>query len=183
MLRLIDAKNAQLSSVSEAEKRGIRLAILNYDIQAVKLQKSADELFLQAIALQEKTVSSFVSEVETELTISQNNKPKFAILSKSPYSTTNPIPIDEPLPDGVVYKIQLGAFSRALPTNAFRGLSPVSGEKLDSGATKYYVGLFWMYTDADDALRKVREYGFKDAFIVAFFNRKPVSSERAKQLE
>ena len=184
MLRLIDAQNALLSTVPESEKRGIRLAILNYDIQASKFQKIADDFFQQAVVLTEKQVNNNSSDVDTGLTVLEGREaPKFAILSKSPYSATNPIPIDEPLPDGVVYKIQLGAFSKALPISTFKGLSPLSGEILQSGATKYYVGLFWLYDDAYDALRKVREYGFKDAFIIAFYNRKPISAERAKQLE
>jgi N-acetylmuramoyl-L-alanine amidase len=54
---------------------------------------------------------------------------------------------------------------------------------LDNGITKYYVGLFRRFTDADDALRKVREYGYKDAYIVAFYNQKTINPERAKQLE
>jgi len=184
VLRLIDAQNVLLSSVPESEKRGIRLVILNYGIQASKFQKSADEHFQQTVVIVEKQTNINSLEVDTSLTVLENRKaPNFSILSKSPYSDSNQIPIDEPLPDGVVYKIQLGAFSKALPPNTFKGLSPLSGEKLVSGATKYYVGMFWLYDDAYDALRKVRELGFKDAFIISFYNRKPISAERARQLE
>ena len=104
-------------------------------------------------------------------------------MPQSPYSETNPIPIDNPLPDGVVYKIQLGAFSKPLATNTFKGLSPISGERLPSGITKYYVGLFRRFADAEDALRKVHEYGFKESYIIAFYNSKTINPERAKQLE
>ena len=184
MLRMVNSLNALLITAPESEKRSIRLAILNYDIQAVKFQKQADDLFQQVIALKEINEKSNIPDAESPLEDTQmKDKPKFDILSKSPYSANNPIPIDEPLPDRVAYKIQLGAFSKTLPANAFRGLSPISGEKMENGATKYYVGLFWQYNDADEALRKVRDYGFKDAFIVSFYNRKPISSERARQLE
>ena len=61
MLRLIDAQNALLSTAPQAAKRGIQLAILNYDIQALKYQKSADEQFQKAISFKEMTTKSAVS--------------------------------------------------------------------------------------------------------------------------
>ena len=171
---------------------------LNDAAQAAALQKTANEWFARAVALEETPVASTTSNTETmdqETESAANEEPEenretkivraseFAILSKSPYSTANPPPVNVPLPDGVAYKIQLGAFSKQLPANAFKGLTPISGEKLSNGVTKYFAGLFRRFTDADDALRKVREYGFKDAFIVAFFNQKTISTERARQLE
>lgn len=171
---------------------------LNDKAQAAALQKTANEWFARAVALEETPVAATTGNNETTI---QETEPaadeepeekreakivrasEFAILSKSPYSTANPPPVNVPLPDGVAYKIQLGAFSKQLPANAFKGLTPISGEKLSNGVTKYFAGLFCCFADADDALRKVREYGFKDAFIVAFFNQKTISTERARQLE
>ena len=191
LLRLADAKTALLSTAPESEKRGIRLAISSYKMQSATFQNLADEQFKQAAALEAAKENNTAPEAEIIDADTATNEPEtkikpepeFAILSKSPYSADNPIPIDEPLPDGVVYKIQLGAFAKALPVSTFKGLTPLSGEKLENGVTKYYAGLFRLYGDADDALRKVREYGFKDAYIIAFYNCKPVNPERAKQLE
>ena len=193
--RLVEAQTVELSTVSESGRVGIMIAIYNNDTRAVALQQLANERFEQAGAYEqtsarpaivnaraaEHNAISEMTQTDTEIVIIKESK--FAILFKSPYSAANPIPVDEPLPDGVAYKIQLGAFSRTLSANTFKGLTPISGEKLENGVTKYYVGLFWRYSDADDALRKVREYGFKDAFIAAFFNNKSISPERARQLE
>jgi len=199
--RLADMQVLALPAASESAKNGIRIAIRAYEAQTAAFQKKAGEYFTRAVALEKEFVPK-VAENEVSLpdipdtdTIAeaninpeaqkpQNTQPtEFAILSKSPYTASNPVPVDEPLPDGVAYKIQLGAFSKALPVNAFRGLTPLSGEKLPNGITKYYVGLFRYFSDAEDALRKVHQYGFKDAYIVAFFNRLTINTNRARQLE
>ncbi|MDR1153287.1 MAG: hypothetical protein LBL04_01145 [Bacteroidales bacterium] len=197
MQRLVESQVLSLATAPESKKSGIKLTIRDYDAQAVSLQKKANECFAQAVAFNGLTVaagnaisasepvdSAVISEAAFHKAEPQSiPEPEFAILSRSPYSAVNPIPVDEPLPDGVVYKIQLGAFSKPLPANAFKGLTPLSSEKLANGIAKYYVGLFRRFTDGDDALRKVREYGFKDAYMVAFYNRKIINPERAKQLE
>jgi hypothetical protein len=197
MQRLVEAQVLALATAPESKKNDIKLTIRDYDTQAVALQKKANECFAQAVTFDGLTVaagnaisagepldSAVISEAAFHKAESQSiPEPEFSILSKSPYSAANPIPVDEPLPDGVVYKIQLGAFSKPLPANTFKGLTPLSSEKLANGITKYYVGLFRRFTDGDDALRKVREYGFKDAYMVAFYNRKIINSDRAKQLE
>ena len=199
MQRQVEALTLALTTASEAGKNGIRMTIRDYDAQAVILQREANEWFAQVIALEEALMSVATGDTvsltemvdsvamaevafrKTETVVSP--EPEFAILSQSPYSVTHPAPVDEMLPDGVVYKIQLGAFSKPPPANTFKGLTPISGETTANGLIRYYVGLFSRFAAADDALRKVREYGFKDAFIVAFYNRKTINPERARQLE
>jgi len=199
MQRQAETLTLTLATSSESEKNGIRMAIRDHDAQAMALQKKANEWFAQAIApeetsmpvatndsvsLTEKVDSVAIAEAAVRKTvISIPKEPEFAILYQSPYSAANPLPIDNILPDGVVYKIQLGAFSKPAPANTFKGLTPISGETSANGLIRYYVGLFKQFAAADDALRKVREYGFKDAFIVAFYNRKTINPERARQLE
>jgi len=179
MQRLVEASVLALSTTPNTMKEEMRTAMRDAEAQAKALQEKANEWFSQAATLQEATVStSSCCDVSSVVHVSE-----FAILPKSPYSAANPAPIDQPLPDGVVYKIQLGAFSRPLAPNTFRGLTPISGEKLDNGLTKYYVGFFTQFVDAADALRIVHQYGFNDAFIIAFFNRRTIHLDRAKQLE
>jgi hypothetical protein len=170
MQRLVEAQVVTLSTAPEAEKNDIKNAIRDQEVLTVALQTKANEWFDQATVFELRTVNS-------------DSLSFFAILPKSPYSEANPVPVDIPLPDGVVYKIQLGAYSKPLAANAFKGLSPLSSETLDNGVTKYYTGLFRRFSDADDALRKVHEYGYKNAFIVAFYNRKTIHTGRARQLE
>lgn len=194
--RVTEELTLSLSTVPESGKSGIRIAIRNSDAQAVAYQKKANEQFAEAGKYEEKPVNALASKTEPVsekipvLTTDISQKPdtntiveEFSIVSNSPYSAANPIPVDQALPDGVIYKIQLGAFGKPVPASTFKGLTPLSGEKLPNGATKYYAGLFRQYAKADDALRKIHEYGFKDAFIVSFHNQKAINLNRAKQIE
>ena len=196
MQRRAEALTLALAAAPEAEKSRIRIAIRNSDAQAVALQKKADEWFAQAVAFETPIVAAdtalsadmtdleAIAEAMTEKTETVSiQEPEFAILPAPPYSAARPIPVDDALPDGVVYKIQLGAFSKPVVANTFKGMTPLSGETSATGITKYYVGLFRKFAAADEALRKVRDYGFKDAFIVAFYNRRTITQERARQLE
>ena len=197
--RIVETQVMALTKASEPQKNEIKNTIRDYEAQAAVLQKRANDCFAQAATSESnapvQTVVKDVAKMEDPIEIAESTevsksiepkstpKSEFAILPKSPYSVANPVPVDEPLPDGVAYKIQLGAFSKPVSTNTFKGLTPLSGEKLANGITKYYVGLFLRFADAADALRKVHEYGFKDAFIIAFYNQKTINPERAKQLE
>ena len=172
MQRVVDAQVLALNTARESEKNGIRKAIRSHEAMTSALQKRANEWFIQAVAFETYALMP-VADLYHE----------FAILPKSPYSAENPAPVDVPVPNGVIYKIQLGVFRNPSAANTFKGLTPLSGEMLDNGAIKYYAGLFSRFADADHALRKVHEYGFKDALIVAFYNQKPINTGRARQLE
>jgi hypothetical protein len=66
----------------------------------------------------------------------------------------------------------------------FKGITPVYGFRSEgTDMTNYYGGMFRKYTDASNALPKVKTAGFRDAFIVALMDRKIVSMERAAVLE
>jgi len=109
---------------------------------------------------------------------------EFKIVSKTPYKSTSDIPLNKPLPDGLLYRIQMGAFSKTIEPDRFKGIVPINGETIQNSAvTKYYAGMFSKMTDAEKALNKIHEYGFKDAYIVSFFNGRYIPINRAKELE
>ena len=105
----------------------------------------------------------------------------FSIMQSSPYSENNPIPIAN-LPGGLIYRIQLGAFSNTVPDNTFGGLAPVSKEEV-SHNTKYYVGYFKSITEARQALNKIKKYGYPDAFVVSYYEREKISVQQAREIE
>jgi hypothetical protein len=43
--------------------------------------------------------------------------------------------------------------------------------------------MFKYFTEADNSLNKVKEHGFKEAFIVAYYNTKKIPVDRAKEFE
>lgn len=109
---------------------------------------------------------------------------EFQIVEVSPYGPNNPIPVDEVMPQGVLYRIQLGAYSNPVSIQSFKGMIPISGEKVSGGKiTKYYVGKFATLSNAEKALSSVKGLGFKDAFIVAWHNGRSVALSRAQSLE
>ena len=109
---------------------------------------------------------------------------RFDILGNSPYTESNPIPTDLPLPDGVFYRIQMGAFGKPVIPGVFNGISPITAETIkDRGLIKYYAGKFTKYDDASTALSKIRSLGYEDAFVSAWYNGEPISTQKAMQLE
>jgi len=106
------------------------------------------------------------------------------IKSTSRYTAANPIPVNEQLPEGIVYMIQLGAFSSAKNPAVFKGLEPLSAiKKLNSNILKYYAGKFRTIREAEKNLPQVKSKGFSDAYIVAFHNGKIIPINQAVKLE
>ena len=109
---------------------------------------------------------------------------EFALLEQTPYSDSNPIPMGLDVHPGLVYRIQLGVFSKIKPNDAFDGIHPVVYEQISgSNVLKYYAGLFGSLNAVTRALDQVRLNGFPDAFIVAFLDGKIISTERAREIE
>lgn len=96
------------------------------------------------------------------------------------YNEEKPIPVDVQLPDGVVYKVQVGAFRNPIPSETFRGFAPIVGESTGAGLTRYTAGLFKEFTNADEAKVAIRELGYSDAFVVAYKNGERISLAEAR---
>ena len=95
------------------------------------------------------------------------------------YTDEKPIPLDAKMPDGWVFRVQIGAFKSPLPNNAFRGLSPLNGETTTSGYYRYTAGNFNKYELANAVKNDLRGLGYSDAFVVAYFNGKRLSIAEA----
>ena len=91
--------------------------------------------------------------------------------------------LDNTLPSGIVYQIQIFSTTRPATVKELRGLSPVFLHRPSSGRYTYSVGLFRTYSDALSQLNKVRTRGFKGAYIVAFRDGRsvPVSTARKEE--
>jgi hypothetical protein len=80
------------------------------------------------------------------------------------------IMMDAPMPDGLVFKVQIGAFRSAVPEQTFSDMTPVMGESVGNGLVRYTAGLFTSFDQAAGAKDKVRDRGYRDAFVVAYRN-------------
>ena len=101
----------------------------------------------------------------------------------SVYSDDNPIPINPKLPDGLIYKVQVGAFRNPIPQDLFKGFAPISAEKVRDDITRYRVGYFTSYNVANSAKNQVRGLGYRDAFVVALNNGSRITLSEARAME
>jgi tetratricopeptide (TPR) repeat protein len=198
-------------SPDEALKKQLVADIHKTDKEAKSLQREADQKFIEAKSLKEHNEGQVnrldsmvhVANVINDISIYQynpgitnegsndnqvssvtNKTDDFIFLEKTPYSESNPIPQGLSLYSGLVYRIQLGVFSKVKPFDAFGGISPVSFEQVTgSNNLKYYAGLFYSINTVVTALEKVRSGGFPDAFVVAFLDGKPITTEKAREIE
>jgi len=93
------------------------------------------------------------------------------------------IPVGVGLPAGLVYRVQVGAFAKPIKEELFREFNPVSGEKLESGITRYMAGYFDSRNSVLEARTKIQELGYTDAFPVAYCDGVRIPMYEARQLE
>jgi hypothetical protein len=72
------------------------------------------------------------------------------------------------MPKGVYYKVQIGAFRNDIPQNLYDQFAPISGERLNTGITRYTAGFFVQFDGAKEVKQQIRAMGYSDAFIVAY---------------
>jgi len=99
------------------------------------------------------------------------------------YNEENPIPLNPKMPDGLVYRVQVGAFRKPIPQDLFKGFAPITGEKVKDDITRYRVGYFVGYETANNAKNEIRGIGYPDAFVVALYNGKFIGLAEAKRKE
>jgi len=85
-------------------------------------------------------------------------------LSSKPANTAEPAPMSM---DGVVFKVQVGAFAKKDMANFFDNNPMFSGEN-EEGLQKITLGFFRDYWEADTFKKHLREMGVKDAWIVPY---------------
>ncbi|MEQ1732680.1 MAG: hypothetical protein ABL940_03350 [Bacteroidia bacterium] len=98
------------------------------------------------------------------------------------YTTNNPIPLNPEIPQGLLFKVQIGAFRNAIPQDLFKGFNPLFGESTPSGLIRYTAGSFRSYKNANLAKNEIRGIGYKDAFVVGYYNGKRISYAEAMAL-
>jgi hypothetical protein len=101
------------------------------------------------------------------------------IIKGNAYNPTKPIPLDASMPDGLIFRVQIGAFKTRLAEDAFKGLSPLNGETTQNGLFRYTAGNFVKYENANAVKNDLRSLGYSDAFVVGYFNGKRISVAEA----
>lgn len=91
--------------------------------------------------------------------------------------------LDNTIPDGLVYQIQIFGGGGKASVKSLRGLSPVFEIKTSGGRYVYRVGVFNSYKDVLANLNTVKRAGFRSAFIVAYIDGKEVAVSKARSYE
>ena len=115
----------------------------------------------------------------TSISIAKLKVEGLEVKNTNAYTAAKPIPIDEKIPDGLVFKVQIGAFKTPLPNNTFKGLSPVIAQSTPSGYIRYMAGNFEQYASANAVKNDLRNLGYSDAFVVAYLNGKRINLNEA----
>jgi len=191
---------------SRAERDSIGQLILSLEGEAYDLKNVETQLFHQSKAA-ENTYWQNASAEETEKFIRElsaaelefnkntnNNK----TVSESPVLIVLPILIangevessaQKEKPSGIIYKIQIGAYSRGIPSTqkqAFNKISiirKVENYTDENGVVVYTTGNLTNYDDAVQMQNQVKQEGIKDPKIAAYFNGKRITLEQAKEIE
>ncbi|MCB0430872.1 MAG: PD40 domain-containing protein [Flavobacteriales bacterium] len=151
-------------AIQSGDNQSMADAALPREKKKIQTEKNADKELYAHTSTGEKGKPILGNTVSMEFTTN----------GASIYNASNPIPIDPPLPQGLIFKVQVGAFRNAIRQDLFGGIKPLAGEKTASGMIRYTAGIWRDYKPANQAKGTIRDLGFRDAFVVAFYNGKRI---------
>ena len=97
------------------------------------------------------------------------------IKNEAAYNNENPIPLNAKFNDGLLYRVQIGAFKMLIANNSFSGLSPINAEKTGNGYYRYTAGNYSEYNIANTVKNELRKIGYRDAYVICYYNGKRIS--------
>lgn len=189
---------------SIAERNILGEKILKKETTIFELREKAEELLLKAQQEENaywqnasfKEKQEFNYQVETYMaTVNATTKeilPDSIILPPPSIFQTRRIKenkLQEETADELVYKIQIGAYSRGLPAyveRLFKKLSyirKIENYTDENGVVVYTTGNLTNYEDARRMQEQVRQEGIEDAYVVPYFNGKRITLREAKEME
>ncbi len=192
-------------SKSKAEKDSLGQLIIDIENETYELKSMVKQLLVQAktaensywqnapVEEKEKFINesdALAKEIEKEKTAGKES-PVTGILLSPLLVEDAPVekPVKEVKSSGIIYKIQLGAYSKGIPNTmkpVFKKISMIRKVENyidDKGVVVYTTGNLNTYDDALLMLNQVKQEGVKDAIIAAYQNGKRITLEQAKETE
>ncbi len=192
-------------SKTRAEKDSLGQLIVQLENDGYSLNSQIRKLFLQAKTSEnnywqnapESEKDKFIAEINqtAEAIAKENSKEKVTPVTNillSPLLVEDaPLqkPAQEPKNTGIVYKIQLGAYSKGIPNSmkpVFKKITMIRKVETytdEKGVVVYTTGNLSRLEDAQVMLTQVKQEGVKDAIIAAYLNGKRITLEKAKETE
>jgi hypothetical protein len=178
--RLVEIEDEILLLDEESKKSsGNKLVKINNAIS--QLKKEEKNLFTKMKSSEDKLIS--VKNDLSEEMMQIVNKDIFTTDKEGFYNENVPVPVNVELPKGLVYRVQIGFFKSQLPPEHFKGIFPLSSQKIDNIYYRYVAGNFAKYQEAKSAIIAISEKGYSDSFVVAYIDGKKVSISEALKEE
>ena len=201
---LTDNLRSEYTNIGSEEKQSLGNRILENEQKIIGLNREIPELDLYAHNLEvdywnkaesgekEKLLSEnkMIADSLQRILIDKQNK----INTTPPESVVIPV-ISKPEPEaeensmkGIVYKIQIGAFSKEPPDwikRLYKKLSlirKISNYKDENGVTVYTTGELRSYADAVEMQKQVKTEGVKDAIVAAYKDGKRIKVSEARKI-
>ena len=194
------------AAASRAERDSIGQQILGLESQSYELNSVVSKLLLQAKSVENgywqnatpEETEKFIRELNTAAAELNKAAVRAESVSESPELMVIPIFTENKEPErtapkakssGIVYKIQLGAYSRGIPNNLKPVFSKISVLRKvenytdEKGVVVYTTGNVTSYDDAVVMQNQIKQEGIKDPIIAAYLNGKRITLEQAKEIE
>lgn len=159
--------------------KGDKLVEINKAIANLKLE---EKKFFQKMRNSEDRLISVRNNLSEEM-LKIVNKDIFTTEKEGFYNTNVPIPVDIDMPEGLVYKVQLGFFKSQLSPEHYSGIFPLASQKVDDTYYRYVAGNFSKYEDVKAARIAISKKGYTDSFVVAYIDGKKVPISEALKRE
>ena len=135
------------------------IAVNTQTIEALPKQETKEETKKEKIIQKKESITIEGLEIKNE----------------AAYNNENPIPLNAKLNDGLLYRVQIGAFKMLIANNSFSGLSPINAEKTGNGYYRYTAGNYIEYNTANTVKNELRKIGYRDAYVICYYNGKRIS--------
>ena len=179
-VRLVEIDDELIQLNNEAKvSSGKKLTEIQNAIAQLKLE---EKKCFQKMRNSEDRLISVKTDLSEEM-LKVVNKDIFTTEKEGFYDANIPVPVDFKMPEGLVYRVQIGFFKSQLPPQHFKGIFPLSSQKVDKVYFRYVAGNFAKYEDVKSAKMAIVAKGYSDSFVVAYFNGKKVSISEALKKE
>ncbi|MBP5515352.1 MAG: N-acetylmuramoyl-L-alanine amidase [Bacteroidales bacterium] len=148
-----------------------------------KAQQRQDDALATAI-LQSQGEEAPKAEVEAPAAPEKENLSGLVKIDQEEAELTVTVQKDQVVVEGVTYKVQFLTSDKELKEGAkdFKGVSGYHVYKQD-GVYRYTMGNEPTIARAKNIQNDLRKKGFKDAFVIAFYNGKRISLQEARELQ
>lgn len=140
--------------------------VLNYEVCVAKL------LNMPHVIDSLSTVTRSVLQIDYRLPVMDIERRSFVdydpieFRSRTPYSSSNPVPECVVYEYGTIYRILLGTYKLPQATSIFRGAVPLFVEKEQDGRYSYYAGGLRTRAEAEAAVAAMMKKGFRNPRII-----------------